>query len=205
MAMIMRKYLRFFVAGMIVLAIALLATGQVAWARQGDPSAPAVVSAQGDFSVSWAGSQPGSVKPPPSEFTACENGSYSVGGVVTLEIKDLKPGYCVEAKLWNPRFQIKRLPDGVGDPLAHMLFLRVYLNGRLVYEIPTADGTVESCYALPPDKSGQFYFYNFYGMRFKKLAEPPKTWDALETQVDTETKTACAFTQVSGVYGLIGK
>ena len=147
----------------------------------------------------------GSVKPPPSTLVACENGFYSVGGVATIEIKDLKPGYCVEAVLWNPRFQIHRLPDGVGSPLAHMLFLRIYLNGRLVYEILPGDGTVEACYALPPDKQAQFYFYDFYGKRFNKLTETPKTWDALDTRLDTEKKTACAFTQVSGVYGLIGK
>lgn len=147
----------------------------------------------------------GSVKPPPSKFSACENGFYSVGGVATIEIKDLKPGYCIEAVLWNPRFQIHRLPDGVGSPLAHMLFLRVYLNGRLVYEVPAGDGTVETCYALPPDKQAQFYFYDFYGKRFNKTTEVPRTWEVLDTRVDTDKKTACAFTQVSGVYGLIGK
>lgn len=147
----------------------------------------------------------GTVKPPPSRFSACENGFYSVGGVATIEIKDLKPGYCIEAVLWNPRFQIHRLPDGAGSPLAHMLFLRVYLNGRLVYDVPPGDGTVETCYALPPDKQAQFYFYDFYGKRFDKRTETPRTWDSLDTRVDTDKKTACAFTQVSGVYGLIGK
>lgn len=147
----------------------------------------------------------GSVKPPPSTLVACENGFYSVGGVATIEIKDLKPGYCIEAVLWNPRFQIHRLPDGVGAPLAHMLFLRVYLNGRLVYDVPSGDGTVETCYSLPPDKQAQFYFYDFYGKRFNKRTELPRTWDTLETTIDDQNKTACAFTQVSGVYGLIGK
>lgn len=86
-----------------------------------------------------------------------------------------------------------------------MLFLRVYLNGRLVYEVLPGDGTVETCYALPPDKQGQFYFYDFYGKRFNKRTELPRTWDTLETTIDNQNKTACAFTQVSGVYGLIGK
>lgn len=199
------RYLRAIFAVVTVLGVALLASGQVAWAGQGDSSAPAAeLAGQEEFVVSQAG-QPGSVKPPPRQFYACEDGLYSVGGVVTLEIKDLKPGYCVEAVLWNPRFQIKRLPDGAGSALAHMLFLRIYYHGRLTYEIPPADGSVEACYALPPDKQGQFYFYNFYGMRFKKLTKPPVTWDTLETRTDTEKKTACAFTQVSGVYGLIGK
>lgn len=199
------RYLRAILAVVIVLGIALLAGRQVAWAGQVDGSAPAEVSTgQGGFIAAQAG-QPGSVKPPPKQFYACEDGLYSVGGVATMEIKDLKPGYCIEAVLWNPRFQIHRLPDGVGSPLAHMLFVRVYLNGRLVYEVLPGDGTVETCYALPPDKQAQFYFYDFYGKRFNKRTEMPRTWDTLDTRVDTNKKTACAFTQLSGVYGLIGK
>jgi hypothetical protein len=199
------KYFRLVIAIVLVLGIAMLAKGQVVWAGQDDGSTPAAASAQGEYTVSLAGPKPGSVKPPPEEFYTCVDGFYSVGGVVTLDIKDLKPGYCVEAVLWNPRFQIHRLPDGAGSPLAHMLFLRIYLNGRLVYEILPGDGTVEACYALLPDKQAQFYFYDFYGMRFNKLTETPKTWDTLDTRLDTDKKTACAFTQVSGVYGLIGK
>ncbi len=199
------KFLRAVLAVVVVLGIALMAKGQVAWADQSETTDSVVALGQGDFSVLPAEPGPGSVKPPPEVFYACENGIYSVGGVATIEIKDLKPGYCIEAVLWNPRFQIHRLPDGVGSPLARMLFLRVYLNGRLVYDVPPGDGTVETCYALPPDKEAQFYFYDFYGKRFNKRTELPRTWDTLDTRVDTDKKTACAFTQVSGVYGLIGK
>ena len=199
------KFLRAVLAVVVVLGIALMAKGQVAWADQNETTDSFVALGQDDFSVLPAKPGPGSVKPPPKVFYACENGIYSVGGVATIEIKDLKPGYCIEAVLWNPRFQIHRLPDGAGSPLAHMLFLRVYLNGRLVYDVPPGDGTVETCYALPPDKEAQFYFYDFYGKRFNKRTELPRTWDTLETRVDTDNKTACAFTQVSGVYGLIGK
>lgn len=199
------KYLRVLIAVAVVLGVALLANGGVAWAGQDESAGAAVILEQGQPAVLLSKPGPGSVKPPPSKFHACEDGTYSVGGVVVLEIKDLKPGYCIEAFLWNPRFQIHRLPDGVGSPLAHMLFLRVYLNGRLVYDVLPGDGTVEACYALPPDKQAQFYFYDFYGKRFNKSTEMPRTWDVLDTRADTNKKTACAFTQVSGVYGLIGK
>lgn len=199
------KFLRAVIAVAIVFGIALLTNGQVAWAGQDAVSDPVAAVEQGEPAVFPAKPGPGSVKPPPSTFSACENGFYSVGGVATIEIKDLKPGYCIEAVLWNPRFQIHRLPDDAGSPLAHMLFLRVYLNGRLVYDVPPGDGTVETCYALPPDKQAQFYFYDFYGKRFNKRTEMPRTWDVLDTRVDTDKKTACAFTQASGVYGLIGK
>lgn len=198
-------YLRMFIAVAMVLGIALLANGQAAWAVQDNASEPLLVKEQGESAPAPAKPGPGSVKPPPAEFHACENGFYSVGGVVTLEIKDLKPGYCVEAVLWNPRFQIKRIPDGVGQVLAHMLFLRIYYAGRLTYEVPAEDGSIETCYAIPPEKQAQFYFYDFYGKRFHKRSEPPKSWDQIATRVDDGQKTACAFTQVSGVYALIGK
>lgn len=198
------KYFRTVIAVVVVLGIALLAKGQVAWAGQSDNISPAV-GRENEASVSLAVPGPGSVKPPPEKFYVCENGLYSVGGVVTIEIKDLKPSYCVEAVLWNPMFQIKRIPQDAGTVLAHFLFLRIYYAGRLAYEIPAGDGSVEACYALPPEKLGQFFFYDFYGKRFGKRTEPPTSWDALETTVDTEKKTACAFTQVSGVYSLVGK
>jgi len=199
------KYLRLILAAIMAVGITLLASGQVVWAGQEADTAAVALAGQGEFSVSSLGIQPGSVKPPPDKFYACIDGTYSVGGVVVLEIKDLKPSYCVEAVLWNPRFQIHRLPDGAGDPVAHFLFLRIYYAGRLTYEIPAGDGIVTACYAVPPEKQAQFYFYNFYGMRFKKLDRPPTTWDTLDTTVDANNKTACALTQVSGVYALIGK
>lgn len=199
------KYLRVMIAVIAVVGIALLANGQTAWADQDNSLDPLVAREAVEPAVLQDKPGPGSVKPPPRKFYTCENGSYSVGGVVAMEIKDLKPGYCIEAVLWNPRFQIRRLPDDAGSALAHMLFLRIYYQGRLTYEIPVGDGTVDACYAIPPEKQGQFYFYDFYGMRFQKISKPPTTWEQLETRVDTENKTACAFTQVSGVYGLIGK
>jgi len=200
-----KKYLRVFMAIAVVLGIALLASGQVAWASGNNDVEPAAALEQSEAAVLPAKPGPGSVKPPPSKLYICENGTYSVGGVVVLEITDLKPGYCVEAVLWNPRFQFKRYPDGAGSALAHLMFLRIYYHGKLTYELPREDGTIEACYAIPPDKQGQLYFYDFYGKRFDKRTEPPRSWEPLETRVDDGNKVACAFTQISGVYGLIGK
>ncbi|NUQ84511.1 MAG: hypothetical protein HUU11_07345 [Anaerolineales bacterium] len=199
------KYLRITLALVVFLGVLLLAGGRSVWAGQDNAANAAVGLEQGEPSLLAGPPGPGSVKPPPRHFKACKDGLYSVGGVVTIEIKNLKPGYCIEAVLWNPRFQFKRIPDEAGKVLAHMLFLRVYYQGRLTYELPIEDGSVEACYAVPPEKQAQFYFYDFYGVRFKKLTHPPKTWEALETRVDADNKTACAFTQVSGVYALVGK
>jgi hypothetical protein len=199
-----KKYLRLFIVFAVVLGIALLAKGQVAWAEQ-DNAGSAVGLEQGELAVLPAKPGPGTVKPPPGQRGICYNGLVSIGGVVTLEIKDLKPGYCVEAVLWNPRFHFKRFPDGAGSPLAHLLFLRIYYHGRLTYELPMEDGTVDACYAIPPEKQGQFYFYDFYGKRFGMRTEQPESWELLETRVDADNKIACAFTQISGAYSLVGK
>ncbi|GAB4452436.1 MAG: hypothetical protein OHK0041_15790 [Anaerolineales bacterium] len=202
----MKNYpLRISLTLIVILTLFLLAGGETVWAVQGGAQSLSAPLNRTDFAPVPAKPGPGSVKPPPPFLSICKNGLYSIGGVATLEIKDLKPGYCVEAVLWNPRFQIHRIPDDAGKPLAHLLFLRIYYAGRLTYEILPGDGSVEACYALPPEKQRQFYFFDFYGMRFKKLTRPPHTWDALETRTDTQKKTACAFTQVSGVYALVGK
>jgi hypothetical protein len=202
----MKNYpLRIFLTILLVLAIFLLAGGETVWAVQGGAQSVSAPLNQTGFAPAPAKPGPGSVKPPPPFLAICKDGLYSIGGVATLEIKDLKPGYCVEAVLWNPRFQIHRLPKDAGAPLAHLLFVRIYYDGKLTYEILPGDGSVEACYALPPQKQGQFYFFNFYGMRFKKLTRPPVTWDVVETRLDTQKKTACAFTHISGVYALVGK
>ncbi len=196
--------LRLLLTLLTVLVIFLLAGRQTAWAVQEVPPAASISSQPSGFIPAPDKPGPGSVKPPPAKLYFCKDGLYSVGGVVAMEIKDLKSGYCVEALLWNPRFQIRRLPEEAGAPLAHLLFLRIYYSGRLTYEIPPADGSVQSCYALPLDKKGSFYFFDFYGMRFKKLTRPPLTWNPIDTLEDTQNKTICAFTQVSGVYALVG-
>ena len=160
---------------------------------------------QGEPSEALSQSEPGSVKPPPGKGSFCQEGLYSVGGVVTLEIEDLAPGYCIEAELWNPSFKANLIPEEAGKVLAHTLFLRVYYHGRLAYEVLPGDGIVEACYAIPPEKQVQFYFYDFYGKRFEKRTEPPETWDPVETRVDENNIIACAFTQTSGAYDLVGK
>lgn len=201
----MNKYLRLILVVIVVLGIAMLAKSQVAWADQDNSAGSVVALEQGELAVLQAKPEPGSVKPPPGYLSICENGRFSVGGVATLEIKDLKPGYCVEAILWNPRFQIHRLPEDSGQALAHFLFLRIYFTGNLIHEVPAGDGTIEACYAIPPEKQANFYYYDFFWKRFNKETKPLIGWNQVETRFDDQKKTACAFTQISGVYGLIGK
>ena len=198
----MNKTIRILIAIAFVGTIAILARNNVAWAGSAAESRQAVSSQQGapaDFAKKDPG---GSVKPPPGETTICEDDIKSVGGVATLDVKNLAPGYCLVAFLRNHAFAVGHIPDGAGKVLAHITFLRVFYHGKLVYELPTEDGQVQICYAIPPGKTAQIYFFDFYGPRFGERTGQP-SWEPLDTTVDGGM--ACAAAQMTGAYALIGK
>ena len=146
--------------------------------------------------------EPGTVKPPPRVIKTCKDGNYSVGGVSGLIVSGLKPGYCLQAFLWNHRFAFGRIPDDAGKFLANITFLQIYHRGRIIQELPTADGNVEICYAVPPGKQATIYFYDFNRSHFGKHTGQP-SWEPLPTTV--ENGVACAPAQSTGAYALIGK
>jgi hypothetical protein len=150
----------------------------------------------------FRGPQPGTVKPPPADVTACSDGNFSVGGVAGLTVGDLKPGYCVNAFLRNKAFAVGRIPDGAGRVLANITFLRVFHDGSFVYKVPQEDGDLQICYAVPAGKQVQIYFFDFYGSRFGGGSGQP-SWQPLETTV--QNGVACADAQTSGAYALIGQ
>ena len=196
------KYIRVIIVIAVLTGIVLLAKNKTAWAGSATRTDQVADLGQVELSAPLIGSGPGSVKPPPASVKGCKTGIFSVGGAITLEINDLKPGYCVEADLWNPNFGLGRIPDDAGKVLAHMGFIRIYYHGSLIYELPAEDGTIEICFAIPPKKQAQIYFYDFYGPRFEKRIGPP-TWDVVDNTI--ENSIACTFAQKSGVYALIGK
>ena len=200
----MEKYLRLLIAIVLVLAIALLARNNIAWAGPSVEQDPAA-DAGGQASPALDKKDPGgSVKPPHPEITICEDRvePYSVGGVSTLTVNDLEPGYCIVAFLRKHAFAIGRIPDGAGDILAPITFLRVFHHGKLVPELPAEDGTVEICYAIPPGRDAEIYFLDFYGPHFKERTGQP-AWEPLETTVDGAM--ACAAAQSTGAYAIIGQ
>ena len=197
----MNKTIRILTAITFVLAIAIVARNNVAWAGNAAESKQAINS-QAQVSSALDKPDPGSVKPPPAEITVCEDGTFSVGGVSTLEVTNLADGYCLAAFLRNHAFAVGHIPDGAGEVLAHITFLRIFYHGKLVYELPTEDGQVQICYAIPPGKTAQIYFFDFYGPRFGERTGQP-SWVALDTTVDGGM--ACAAAQTTGAYALIGK
>lgn len=148
------------------------------------------------------GNQPGTVRPPPPEVTICQDGFASVGGISTLEVDNLAPGYCLAAFLRNGGFALGRVPDGAGRILANITFLRVFDNSSFVYEVAGGDGGVQVCYAVPANTQAQIYFFDFYGPQFGERTGQPE-WEPLETTV--ENGVACVTAQTSGAYALIGQ
>jgi len=197
----MSKYIRIFIVIALVGGVAILAKDKVAWAEPKSDVAPSSLALE-DASPSSDKPDPGSVKPPRPEIEFCETGLYSVGGVATFQVNALAPGYCLEAFLHNKSFALGRIPDGAGKVLANATFLRVYYHGKFVYEVPEEDGNVMICYAIPPGKQAQIYFFDFYGPRFGERTGQP-SWEPLPTTV--EDGIACAPAQTSGAYALIGK
>lgn len=201
----MGKYFRLSIVLILILVLTLLASSDLAWAGTGkgagDVNRPAAGAGQAEVSADKP--EPGTVKPPPGEVSVCEkNGIFSVGGVAVLQVNNLAPGYCLVAFLREHAFAVGRIPTGAGEVLADITFLRIFYHGELVYELPREDGQVIVCYAVPPGKTAQIYFLNFYGPRFGQAGGQP-SWEPLETTV--ENGIACAPAQTTGAYALIGK
>jgi len=196
----MKLLFRLFIVLVLVGGIALLAGEKpaVAGPQEGMDSSAQAVPPNG---VALHKDDPGSVKPPPPFILVCKDGVKSVGGVATLEVKNLADGYCIMATLRNPAFALGHFPKDIGKPLAHFTILRVFYHGRLVNDLPTEEGQVSLCYAVPPQKTGQIYFHDFYGPRFGRHGR--NDWVPLDTTVNNGI--ACAAAQDTGAYGLFGK
>jgi len=196
----MKRIFRLFIVIVLVGAIALLASGNVAWAGPGEKDQPVVQGAASN-GPDFHKPDPGSVKPPPGEVTICENGVKSVGGVATLEVTDLGDGYCLVASLMSHAFAVGHIPKDAGKALAHIVMLRVFHHGKIVSELPEEDGQSRICFAVPPGATGKIYMYDFYGPRFHRPGS--RDWVPLDTTV--ENGIACASAQSTGAYALMGQ
>jgi hypothetical protein len=198
----MKTYVRVSIVVALLLVLVLVARHNVAWAGSAAGAQQSPEMAVDSSSTSPDKTDDGTVKPPPPEIVICEEGVHSVGGVSTLEVSNLAPGYCLVAFLRDHAFALGRIPDGAGQVLAPITFLRIFHHGRLVYELPEEDGQAEICYAVPPGTTAQIYFFDFYGPRFGERSGQP-SWEPLETTVSDGM--ACAAAQTTGAYALIGQ
>jgi hypothetical protein len=192
----MNKIMRLLIAIAMLLGIVLLAKDKVAWAESTDDPPPSIL-AQEDASVLLKHG-PGTVKPPPRKIKVCREGTYSVGGVATLNVMDLAPHYCIRASLWKRHWPPVHVPARYGRILADVTFVEELYRNRFKKHLPEEDGRAEICYAVPPGKEAKIYFLDYYG---KHKGKP--TWTVLNTRV--ENGIACAPAQNSGAYALVGK
>ncbi len=200
----MHKYIRVILILTLMSGILMLAKSNTAWAS------PAEEVVQSDLPQAPLPApvldrpEPGSVKPPPRRVKLCEDGVKSVGGVAVLKVTELERGYCVQAFLWNHKYAFGRIPKDSGKILAHITFLQIFHYGRFVQELPAQAGNIEICYAVPPGKQAQIYFYDYHRSRHKEEdSKAANVWEPLPTTVTNGI--ACVQAQFSGAYALIGK
>ena len=140
----------------------------------------------------------GTVDVPSSYATVTEDGSFALGGSVTGDVIDLAEGeeYKIEAQLIGSSSDGKLLSDDVGEFQKSIIDLKIYQNNVLVDELPTKDGNVQICFAVPPDQNGTMYFLDKY---FDQQAE----WKAVSEPF--KTGIACNPVTKTGYYGMAGK
>ena len=211
----MKQVMRILIVFALVLVGVLLARNNSVWAGAADDNASIAAQPQVDTSLQQGNlvkkrkhkkdhddHGKGTVKPPHGHIKTCHDGDYSVGGVVILRVINLEDDICLDLELEKNGFAIGRLPKDAGKLLTSRVVKRIYLHNHLQYQFPKPDDRVQTCFAAPPNKEVKIYFFDYYGPRFKERREQP-SWEPLDTTV--EDGLACAYTDTSGVYALVGK
>ena len=122
----------------------------------------------------------GTVKPPRHRVKACKVGSYSVGGVATIQIKQLGSKDCVTAftEAYDSS-SYPRLPGG-SNALSDVLSLKLPKKGALV----------KLCFAAPPG-----------GKKVSIYTVSRGAWVAVSTSI--KSGAACTETSRSGTFVLL--
>ena len=194
----MGKSTRILIAVILLLSLVLLGWEEVAWAANPGSHPSASLSARQPVGLQhrkhcdWERGTPlkrckddddddGSVKPPPDIIKTCERGTFSVGGIVTLEVKNLRKHTCLNADTRPYDPDVDRIPPNIGTILTDLLNLN----------IPPRTTKVQICFAVPP------------GEQVKIYASTDGFWKPLKTKV--KNGLACAEVSSSGRFALIGK
>jgi hypothetical protein len=151
----------------------------------------------------------GTVKPPVSEITITESGTYAVGGVCLITAKYNATGLADTAQVEFPtkHYTEDTLTVPFGDYVNGNLFyfpgchVVHYKNQQIQDQMNKAtpkDGEWQICFAAIPDKTMTIYYYLD---NLKKITAP---WTAIETT--TANGMACAdLVDFSAVYVPAGK
>ena len=138
----------------------------------------------------------GTVKPPDDDIKICKRGEYSVGGVATLEVKNLRDRErerdrdrererdrdrdCFKAHTEDAD-TVSGIPSSAGTVLSDVVVLQSFGEGS----------NVKICFAVPPGKQVKIYFSG------------QDSWRALRTTL--RNGIACAQVPRSGSFTLVGK
>ena len=189
---IMGKAIRILIAIVVILSLVLISQNQTAWAAK--PSSSQNIS----LSVSVENHKhcdkekhqkdkcdddddDGTVKPPKNKLQVCKNGSYSVGGVATVEIKNLESKKCLNANTRPFDPSVDKLPPNVGRIVSNVVNL----------ELPNKTNKVKVCFAAPPGKQVKIY------------SNSEGSWKALQTTVNKGI--TCTEVSSSGTFAVVGK
>ena len=112
--------------------------------------------------------------PPDDDIQVCKRGKYSVGGIATLDIKNLRGDGCLTAYMQDRDANEGRLPKETSTILSEILALT----------LPTKGANLQVCFAVPPGQTASIYFAD------------AGSWVAVKTHI--KDSVACAEVQKSG-------
>jgi hypothetical protein len=189
----MGKVIRILIAILVVVSVVLL--GRESAARAANPGTapgsgaerslaaddtPPCNDDEKDESEDCEDDEGGTVKPPRHRIKACKVGSYSVGGVATIQIKQLGSKDCVIAftEAYNSS-SYPPLPSG-SNALSDVLSLK----------LPRKEALVKLCFAAPPG-----------GKNVSIYSVSRGAWVAVSTGI--KSGAACTETSRSGTFVLL--
>jgi hypothetical protein len=189
----MGKIIRILIAIIVVLSFVMLGRNTAAWAA--NPGADSSLNAQQPISPEGRrrcnnadkyksryceDDDDGTVKPPRHRTRVCKLGTFSVGGVATIQIKKLGRGDCVTAFTtpYDPRPDPPLPPDSQA------------LTDVLSLKLPRKDALVGLCFAVPPGSKN----VSIYTISRGK-------WESVSTSI--KKGTACTETTRSGTFILL--
>jgi hypothetical protein len=199
----MAKFIRIFIALIVILGLSLLAKNNAAWAANpgADPNQPSLSQAEHskppkhdhhcdkdkdkkkkhDDKHKCPDDDHGTVKPPKDHHKICHKEHKSVGGVVVVDVKKMPDKECVDASTKSPDPAVDQVPPGSGSVVSDVLTLAM----------TSSQTNVSICFAAPPSKN------------VKIFSSGTGSWQAIETNVNSGM--ACADVASSGKFVLVAQ
>jgi hypothetical protein len=205
----MGKYIRTFIAIIVLLSLVLLAKNKVAWAATPASADNQTSPAQAELSASFDEDDDckeithknkdkckdkhkhkckdkhhdcGTVKPPKDHHKICHEEHKSVGGVVVVDVKKLPDKECVEASTKSPDPSVDKLPPDSGKVVSDVLTLTM----------SSSETKVSICFAASPLQK-----------KVNILSSSTGSWLAIKT--DVNQGMACADVPSAGKFVLVAQ